>query len=1063
MSDISEMIEGNVLIRASAGTGKTFSLATRFIRLMLFDGVDPERIVALTFSRAAAQEIYTALLKRLWKAADTEEGAAKERENLLARLPESKRKILEARAIDWSSKTFANLLGKVVSTQHTGAIATLDSFILRLVGSFPLEMGFRNAVEVLDSAGEKDAVDMATRMVLSRTDGTEFAEAFRRASKGTFARQCVSILSRIMQQGWRKLILEHPECKSWTAESMAGALELKPFDGFADETETKSYAFLNSVTEKKPRQWIEKFIDHLVKTKAGETPIPSKANIAVEFAEAVARHPLDPYVEHRKKNKFGGIEIERYEYSQELFAAAHEDLRCLADAYLIGQLKVVEAKIKLFAIIEKEYDKATRKSGKLTFQDFTNAAKDDRQIELENLRFRFDSRLDHWALDEFQDTSEVQWACLRPLVESAAGGGGRSVIAVGDLKQSIYTWRGGDDKPFEEMMRWPWFSSDAVTGQEFGRIENSKISYRYGKKIADFINLVFDGRILNEGGFIPEERKAACERWLREDCWLEHIPETDKDGKAKVSDYVKVRSVEKKRDAEADDAILETLFEEIDPVWKAHEESGSTESVGILVRRNTDGLKIAEYLRKKGVSVVWEGMNAILDMPAVQGVINLLRLAEFPGDSFAWNVVSRLFPIREILFPALDSSNLVSNAVAERLSHLGLARTLSEFCGKLCAPSHGLDKLSCERLRALVRLGCDYERRRSARRGVDGFVRFLEVSGKREAASSSKSIRILSIHRSKGLTFDRVFVPLMESDSMVEPTRHSVLFGKDREWVLPHLSSDVAGLNPHTKSVFDEQSDARLLEQLRLYYVALTRARKALYVIFEKKEAPGGVLFQDLVARAVKADVYESGTVPPYVSTTLEPRMERKWDFHAAEPMIERRAPSRMVHAAKGESSHAASAALLFEEAHGAAASKGVKVHAEYQEMEWADDEQLSRMPPSFRQAFARPEGEAVVWRERAYEFFDGARWETGQFDRVVFSGSGEGRSATIYDFKTNSLEIGEDEASFAERMKKIYFSQMNLYRQALSKLTNIALDRISVCLLLESTGQAVFFPSFLV
>ena len=191
--------------------------------------------------------------------------------------------------------------------------------------------------------------------------------------------------------------------------------------------------------------------------------------------------------------------------------------------------------------------------------------------------------------------------------------------------------------------------------------------------------------------------------------------------------------------------------------------------------------------------------------------------------------------------------------------------------------------------------------------------------------------------------------------------------------------------------------------------------------------------------------------------------MERKWDFHAAEPMIERRAPSRMVYAAKGESSHAASAALLFEEAHGAAASKGVKVHAEYQEMEWADDEQLSRMPPSFRQAFARPEVEAVVWRERAYEFFDGACWETGQFDRVVFSGSGEGRSATIYDIKTNSLERGEDEASFAERMKKIYFSQMNLYRHALSKLTNIALDRISTCLLLESTGQAVFFPSFLV
>ena len=80
------MLEGNLLIRASAGTGKTFSLATRFIRLMMFGGVAPERIVALTFSRAAAQEIYVKLLERLWNAASSETGAAREKATLLAGL-----------------------------------------------------------------------------------------------------------------------------------------------------------------------------------------------------------------------------------------------------------------------------------------------------------------------------------------------------------------------------------------------------------------------------------------------------------------------------------------------------------------------------------------------------------------------------------------------------------------------------------------------------------------------------------------------------------------------------------------------------------------------------------------------------------------------------------------------------------------------------------------------------------------------------------------------------------------------------------------------------------------
>ena len=72
------MLEGNLLIRASAGTGKTFALATRYLRLMLLDKVDPAKIIALTFSRAAAQEIYTKILERLWKAAGDDDKAKEE-------------------------------------------------------------------------------------------------------------------------------------------------------------------------------------------------------------------------------------------------------------------------------------------------------------------------------------------------------------------------------------------------------------------------------------------------------------------------------------------------------------------------------------------------------------------------------------------------------------------------------------------------------------------------------------------------------------------------------------------------------------------------------------------------------------------------------------------------------------------------------------------------------------------------------------------------------------------------------------------------------------------------
>ena len=123
------MLEGNLLIRASAGTGKTFALATRYLRLMLLDNVDPAKVVALTFSRAAAQEIYTKILERLWNAAASEKNAKEESAEIRKDLeippnfdiPES-----------WDRTTFASLLRRLLDTQHLGTIATLDSFTSRM-------------------------------------------------------------------------------------------------------------------------------------------------------------------------------------------------------------------------------------------------------------------------------------------------------------------------------------------------------------------------------------------------------------------------------------------------------------------------------------------------------------------------------------------------------------------------------------------------------------------------------------------------------------------------------------------------------------------------------------------------------------------------------------------------------------------------------------------------------------------------------------------------------------------------------------------------------------------
>ena len=211
------MREGNLLIRASAGTGKTFSLATRYLRLMLLDKVDPAKIVALTFSRAAAQEIYTKILERLWEAAASEENAQKESETI------RKDTGMED---TWSMATFASLLRSLLDTQHLGTIATLDSFILRMVRNFPLEMGFQHAVEVLDPADEDDAVQDALRVILQDTEIARNKDLIM-AFSAMLDRKLPRVLEykiATMLKTWRKFYERHPDCRNLTVKSMLAAL-----------------------------------------------------------------------------------------------------------------------------------------------------------------------------------------------------------------------------------------------------------------------------------------------------------------------------------------------------------------------------------------------------------------------------------------------------------------------------------------------------------------------------------------------------------------------------------------------------------------------------------------------------------------------------------------------------------------------------------------------------------------------------------------------------------------------------------------------------------------------
>ena len=1052
------MREGNLLVRASAGTGKTYALATRYLQLMLLGNVDPAKIVALTFSRAAAQEIYTKILQRLWTAAESEGNAKSESNEICKELGLSK---------SWDKLKFASLLRSLIDTQHLGTIATLDSFILRMVRNFPLEMGFQHAVEVLDPAGEGDALKDALRVILQGTEkAKDFINIFVAAQDGNLPRVLEYRITALLKT-WRKFYERRPDCRNWTVESMLAEL------GIPKKSECPDLSGLPfcEIKRKNAVSYEERFVE-MCRSYDGSAGV-------FDVPDGVRKFML-----HFLRNS----DADSYEYDfynrhyifncgRDGAAAIRAAVQHMFNLRVLRLLKQVKAKIDFVGIVEEVYNTNSRRKGKLTFSDFTrfSAVKEgsEKAFALANLEYRFDEKFDHWALDEFQDTSELQWACLKSLVwEAATSGGGRTVMTVGDLKQSIYTWRGGNDGPFMEMMSW-----GAFTDEQFGKIDDFNTSYRYEKNICDFVNAVFGEKSLRLSGILPPERTKAIERWLSGDCWKEHKP-AFKDGIPKAGDYIKVLGVPDPEGKANMAALLPAIENELKRIWAQHRVVGGTESVGVLVRTNDDGNEIAEYLRSRGFKVVWEGMSAVSDVPVVNAIVDLLRLSEHPEDTFAWNVVSQLFPICSTLFPQKQSDELsapfVSSMVAASLSHQGLSRTLQKYCRVLSEDSAGLDSLSKQRLREMVAFAVAYEQRNAGRFSIDGFEAFLSASSKREQGTSLDVVRILTIHRSKGLTLDRVIVPLAEGSTkwLADSGRKGLLYAAEGNWVLPHLSADEAALNPKTAKAQSEMADECLLSNIRTYYVALTRARKAMYVItplVERDETKP--FFRDIILSAFAnfkrlpapnecEIIFEQGVEPKFTPRSETNRKDcraehESWHHEKPVEKVERVSPS-----SSGHRDLVMPASQLFSESAGEAAKKGVEIHGQYEEVEWADEETLATLPQAFHSAFRKPAPDAKLWREKSYEIYreeaGKGEWETGRFDRVVFTGDGAEREAVIYDFKTNALKSGESAEAFERRMCSAYAPQMKAYRAALGTLTGLPPKRIHSVLLLQSTGSAV-------
>ena len=968
--------DANLLIEASAGTGKTYALVDRMIS-QLRAGVEPRELVSLTFSRAAAGEIFSRFVGRLAECAE--------------KSPED-----------------AKLLRKVIETQHLSMIGTLDSFLMRLVKTFPLEMGLGAETEILDDYEAKAAAASVSFGILRRTDrGTKkaFAEAFRLAMNHEDARGFIDTY-RDLIRNWHETILAYPAPEAWGEPETIWRDGL-PFAAAGEDDLKAAADLLRGLLATNPSiagdnrlkaAW-GKFADWVENFRGRLTGASSLFEKIVAGGDVFER----PVVEFKyyKVFAFGGSDA----------VAIKGAIRTVFGYVLRLKLETAKGLYALLAPFEREYERKIRARGRITFGDLPRLIARLGEMDRLAIEFRMDAKIKAWALDEFQDTSREQWKAIGNLVhEALTSDGEKETFIVGDRKQAIYGWRNGDVRIFTAEKEGGAY---AVRGLDD--------SWRYGPEICEAVNRVFRSARI----------KAECPAW---ECAEHRSAVPDRHG------YVKVADAPGRRKEDFVEPVAAELM-----ATRPWEKGVDT---AILVRSNTFGAFLADELKARGLTqVAWEGESAILDTPALRAFTDLIKLAEHPGDEYAWTHF-RLSPLAHAWYGgALPDVAAVSSEFARHFTRKGIVRTFLSLREKLPAdPETAWSAFTEARFTDMLRAAAEFELGLEAGTRLSDFEAYLESRTKRDAAKPGM-VKIMTIHRSKGLTFDYVILPLYEPDGLGGDESRPLL--NDRPaWVLPNPGRAIANNDPMLSSVAAARREMDVQEALCIYYVAMTRARYAvsMFLTPPTKGASSSTRFSDVVREAglgegvgegvgvgVGVGEGEGGGVP------IPPK-------RGARERISRRLPSKSFHSGM-------SAGELFRPAGAreAAKAKGTAQHAEFEKIEF-----LTEASNDFERALLKPEGFTELWRERAFEIFADGQWTSGQFDRVVFTGSGDDRRAVICDFKTNAKRPSEDDAAFAKRMVAAYAGQMTAYRQAVMRLTGIPADRISTVLLLTATAAAV-------
>ena len=821
---------------ASAGSGKTYALVKEYLKIIL---VAPKNdayrhILAITFTNKAVHEMKSRIVGSLSEFAKDEPSS--KAQDLMQDLATD----TELSIIQIKTKS-QQIIKHIIHNYAAFDISTIDKFTHKVIRAFAHDLNLPMTFEVtLDTENLLvEAVDAIIAQAGEDETLTKLLIDF--TMEKTDDDKSWDISREILETG--RLVLNENnrnEITHFQDKSIAEFVEIK-----------NKLAKTCKALEKESVVFAEEALVLIEKNE-----IDTKSFSAGHFPKhllSIQEGKFNP--KNKTYREFDDIKINKTAKDRTIIESIIPDLLQLLNKVYKAFEKINFYKaflknitpLSLLNTVSNELAKIQGEQNVLSISEFNAII--HREIQNQPAPFiyeRLGERYRHFFIDEFQDTSEMQWQNLIPLIDNALSGQDDfgvkgTLMIVGDPKQSIYRWRGGKAEQFIELSKDqnPFNNPDK-------RLEHLNKNYRSYSQIIKFNNDFF--KLLSNEFEHPDYK----------DLYENHSHQKTND---KTGGYVNISFIPKVETAEGDEEALDKtdlyVLATLNTIQKSVQQGFQYKDIVILTRKRSQGIAIANYLTEQGIPLLSSETLMIQNATEVRLIIHLLKYLKNSSDLeskanflqyLAQNSQDKL-PIHDFiaqgmaLFQETDFENwLMSFDVSlsfQNIRKKSLYEAVETIIAKFLSPPE-TSVLSKGVGNAYVQYFLDIVLERDIRNqaGISDFLSFWDKNAEKFSIPSpegTNAVRIMTIHKSKGLEFPVVIFPFAEEDYNRKPKDKLWLNAEEQDFGLPKVlidnSSAVEGFGEEAAEVYNQKKQEELLDNINVLYVALTRAEEQLYMI----------------------------------------------------------------------------------------------------------------------------------------------------------------------------------------------------------------------------------------